>query len=121
MGDGAQSRGVRSAGQDGGWDRVGGQERGGAAWAPAAAACPAPPAGEVSCCNQSPVCVGLELEPEPERQRPGRGGEGKEAVGWGFFLEEASLPPACHPYPPACSAGLSQRLGSLCVCAFWPV
>lgn len=72
-----------------------GPAEGGAAWAPAAAACPAPPAGEVSCCNQSPVCVGLELEPEPSET----GGEGKEAVGWGFFLEEASLPPARHPYP----------------------
>lgn len=73
-----RSRAVRSAGQDGGWGRVGGPGEGGAAWAPAAAACPAPPAREVSCCNQSPVCVGLELELEPEQERPG--GEGKEAA-----------------------------------------
>lgn len=68
---------VRNPGQDGGWDQGGGQE-GGAGWAPAAAACPAPPAREVSCCNQSPVCVGLELEPEPEKERPGRGGERRQ-------------------------------------------
>lgn len=43
----------------------------------------APPAGEVSCCNQSPVCVGqgLELEPEEEERL---GGEEKEAATGGF-------------------------------------
>lgn len=43
----------------------------------------APPAGEVSCCNQSPVCVGLELELEPEEEER-LGGEGKEAATGGF-------------------------------------
>ena len=87
---------MRHSWQGGGWDRVGGQERGGAAWAPAAAASSAPPAGEVSCCNQSPVCVGLGLELEPEEEER-LGGEEKEAATGVFFLEETSLPPACLP------------------------
>lgn len=46
------------------------------------------------------------MQSKPRLCRPGAGaraeetgGEGKEAAGWGFFLEEASLPPARHPYP----------------------
>lgn len=60
-----------------------GARRGGCSQGPRTA-CPAPPAREVSCCNQSPVCVGLELELEPgPEQETGR--EGKKAVGWVFF------------------------------------
>lgn len=57
---------------------------GGPAWAPAVAASSAPPAGEVSCCNQSPVCVGLGLGLEPEEEER-LGGEGKEAATGGFL------------------------------------
>lgn len=98
---------MRRSWQDGGWDRVGGQE-GGAAWAPAAAASSVPPAGEVSCCNQSPVCVGLGLELEPEEEER-LGGEEKEAATGGFSWRRlrcrllATL--ICHDFPyffPSC-------------------
>lgn len=57
--------------------------------------------------------------PSPSRRDwEGRGRRQSAGV---FFLEEASLPPACHPYPPAYSPCHSQCLGSLSVCAFWPV
>lgn len=114
MRDEAQGGDVRSmAGWGLGLGR--GPGEGGAAWAPVAAACPAPPAREVSCCNQSPVCVGLELEPEPEQER--LGGEGKEAVGWGFF-PGGGLAAACSPPLPAClfSLPLPASGFSLCLC-----
>lgn len=96
MRDGPQSR---SAGQDGGWDRGGGQETGVQPGPQRRRLAQLPPAREVSCCNQSPVCVGLKLEPEPEQERPGRGGEGGSRLG---FFPGGGLAAACSPpVPPA--------------------
>lgn len=112
---GAQSRDVRSAGQDGGWDRVGGQERGVQPGPQRRRLARLPPPERFPVAIKAPFVSAWSWSPSLSRRD--WGGEGREAAGWGFFLEEASLPPARHPYPPA-SACLSQRLGSFCVCAF---
>lgn len=54
----------------------------------------------------------------PSLSRRDQKGRGRRQSAGFFFLEVASLPTACHPYPPAYSPCLSQGLGSLCVCAF---
>lgn len=85
---------VRSAGQDGGWDWVGGQERGVQPGPQQRRLAQLPPPERFPVAIKAPFVSAWSWSPSRSRRDPG--GEGKEAVGWGFFLEEASLPPAHH-------------------------
>ena len=117
MRDGPQSR---SAGQDGGWDRGGGQERGVQPGPQRRRLAQLPPPERFPVAIKAPFVSAWSWSPSLSRRD--QGGEGKEAVGWVFFLEEASLPPAHHRYRPLNkSPCLSRSLGSLCVCAFQPM
>lgn len=125
MNEGQGSKpGCKECWQDGGWDRVGGQEKGvqpGPQWRRLAQLPPPTHTREVSCCNQSRVCVGLELEPKPEQERLGGEGRGKrQSAGFYSWRRTSCLLLAtltCLLVPPC----LSRHLGSLCGYAIWPV
>lgn len=85
-------QGVRSAGQDGGWDRVGARE--GVQPGPSGSGSPSPPPERFpQAAIKAPLVSAWSWSSSLSR----RDQEGREgASGWGFFPEEASLPPAHH-------------------------